>query len=521
MNSITERRVIHQVKIDPKISAPKIAASTSNTLGRSVSAEMVRRVLRRAGYNGRVARKRPLIGKRNRVKRLKFAKEQILKPQQFWNEVIFSDESMFNIFGSDGRRMVWRKPNTSHHPKHTIPTVKHGGGSVMVWGCTAASGVGKLVFIDGILHKMAYLNILQNNLKESADKLGLGSNFIFQQDNNPKHTAFVVKEWLIYHCRNQLNTPPQSPDLNVIENLWSHLERAVQKHQITSKEQLKSVLQEEWLNIAPETTRHLVESMPRRLEAVISAKVEEGERKVDVAKAFEITLSSLSTILKNKEKIFSASSSRVRKRVSKANFPRLEQCLVSWMRQCRGQNIPMGGSLLKEKAKAFAKELGIEFSASEGWLTNFKKRNGIVFKKMCGESLSVDINVCSKWQNSLSDLIKECEPRNIFNSDETGFFFKCLPEKTFTFKKEKCHGGKHSKERLTILLTVNMDGSEKITSLVIGKSAKPRCFKGINSFPTKYRSNKKAWMTTELFNEWLVSLNSDMKREKNDIFSYF
>ncbi|GFW09012.1 tigger transposable element-derived protein 6 [Trichonephila clavipes] len=190
------------------------------------------------------------------------------------------------------------------------------------------------------------------------------------------------------------------------------------------------------------------------------------------------------------------------------------------MRQCRGQNIPMGGALLKEKAKAFAKELGIEFSASEGWLTNFKKRNGIVFKKMCGESSSVDINVCSKWQSSLSDLIKEYEPRNIFNTDETGFFFKCLPEKTFTFKKEKCHGGKHSKERLTILLTVNMDGSEKITDLVIGKSAKPRCFKGINSFPTKYRSNKKAWMATELFNEWLVSLNSDMKREKRYILLF-
>ncbi|GFU61314.1 tigger transposable element-derived protein 6 [Trichonephila clavipes] len=65
-----------------------------------------------------------------------------------------------------------------------------------------------------------------------------------------------------------------------------------------------------------------------------------------------------------------------------------------------------------------------------------------------------------------------------------------------------------------------MDGSEKITPLVIGKSAKPRCFKGINSFPTKYHSDKKAWMTTELFNEWLISLNSDMKREKRHILLF-
>ncbi|GFU37218.1 transposable element Tcb2 transposase [Trichonephila clavipes] len=270
MNSITERRVIHQVKIDPKISAPKIAASTPNALGRSVSAETVRRVLRKAGYNGRVARKKPLIGKRNRVKRLKFAKEHILKPQQFWNEVIFSDESKFNIFGSDGRRMVSRNTQKTHN---SYCEARRWVGDGL--GCMATSGVGKLVFIDGIMHththKMAYLNILQNNLKESADNLGYWGRISYSSKTDPKHTAFV-EEWLLYHCRDQLNILPQSPDLNVIDQLWSHLERSVQKHQITSKEQLKTALQEEWLNIAPETTRYLVESMPRRLEAVISAK---------------------------------------------------------------------------------------------------------------------------------------------------------------------------------------------------------------------------------------------------------
>ena len=76
----------------------------------------------------------------------------------------------------------------------------------------------------------------------------------------------------IPYCRNQLKTPPQSPDLNVIENLWSLLEKAVQKHQTSNKEHLKEVLQEVWATISPKITRNLEDSMPRRLEAVIKAK---------------------------------------------------------------------------------------------------------------------------------------------------------------------------------------------------------------------------------------------------------
>ncbi|GFU06487.1 transposable element Tcb2 transposase [Trichonephila clavipes] len=70
----------------------------------------------------------------------------------------------------------------------------------------------------------------------------------------------------------QLHTPPQSDDINVIENLWATLETAVQKYQIRNKAHLKQVLQEEWDKISPDITKKLVESIPRRLEDITKGK---------------------------------------------------------------------------------------------------------------------------------------------------------------------------------------------------------------------------------------------------------
>ncbi|GFT55747.1 transposable element Tc1 transposase [Trichonephila clavipes] len=95
--------------------------------------------------------------------------------------------------------------------------------------------------------------------------------FIFQQDNDPKNTAIVSKTWLLYHAPRRLETRPQSPDLNPIENLWMHLDTEVRKKNVTSKEILKEKLQEVWNSIDTEITKKLIESMPRRLEAVIKA----------------------------------------------------------------------------------------------------------------------------------------------------------------------------------------------------------------------------------------------------------
>ncbi|GFT46790.1 transposable element Tcb1 transposase [Trichonephila clavipes] len=101
----------------------------------------------------------------------------------FGHTVIFFDESKFNIFGSDGRQYVWRKPNTELEKQYLTPNGKHGGGSVLVWGCMAANGVGKLGFIDDIMTARTYIDILGHNLQSSAQKLGLGVSFVFKEDN--------------------------------------------------------------------------------------------------------------------------------------------------------------------------------------------------------------------------------------------------------------------------------------------------------------------------------------------------
>uniref|UniRef100_A0A034WUD9 Transposable element Tcb1 transposase n=1 Tax=Bactrocera dorsalis TaxID=27457 RepID=A0A034WUD9_BACDO len=142
----------------------------------------------------------------------------------------------------------------------------------MVWGCMSSAGVGNLTFVEGNMNRFSYLDILKANVKQSVTKLGIESNFAFYQDNDPKHTSEVAKMWLIHNCPKLLQPPPQSPDLNVIEHVWEELARRVYKNRFSSINDLKSAIMAEWLKIQPDFCKKLVESMPRRLQAVLTAK---------------------------------------------------------------------------------------------------------------------------------------------------------------------------------------------------------------------------------------------------------
>lgn len=123
---------------------------------------------------------------------------------------------------------------------------------------------------------------------------------------------------------------------------------------------------------------------------------------------------------------------------------------------------------------------------------------------MCGESAAVNSESVEDWKKRLPEIIKGYHPRDIFNMDETGLFYRALPDKSLSVKGSACSKGQHSKERISVMLCVSMT-REFEKALVIGKSERPRCFKNISTknLPVKWVANRRAWMTSSIFTEWV------------------
>ncbi|KAG2468178.1 TC1A transposase, partial [Polypterus senegalus] len=228
--------------------------------------------IHQSGLYGRVARRKPLLSKRHMAARQEFAKRHLKDSQTMRNKILWSDKTKIELFGVNVRRHVWRKPGTTHNQANAIPTVKHGGGSIMLWGCFSAAGTGRLVRIKGKMTAALYRVILDENLLQSALDFRLGRQFIFQQDNDPKHTAKISKEWLQDNSVNVLEWPSHSPDLNPNEHLWRDLKMAVHQCFPSNLMELERCCKEEWAKLAKDRCAKLVASYSKILEAVLAAK---------------------------------------------------------------------------------------------------------------------------------------------------------------------------------------------------------------------------------------------------------
>jgi len=242
--------------------------------GTRVSARTISRRLAENGLHRRVAKRKPWLSERHRNARLQWAKDHAHFTSADWEKVLWTDESKFTLFDSSRRKVyVSRRKGEEYRPECLRPTVKFGGKSVMVWGCFSAKGVGELRQVHGIMNCETYLHLVRDAGLHSASKL-VGSDFVYQQDNDPKHTAKAVKAFFATSAVRVMHWPSQSPDLNPIEHLWDDLDRRLRAEpcQPTSAESLFAKLQALWHSTAAETTRALVASMPRRLLEVIKNK---------------------------------------------------------------------------------------------------------------------------------------------------------------------------------------------------------------------------------------------------------
>ncbi|XP_060870227.1 tigger transposable element-derived protein 4-like [Metopolophium dirhodum] len=207
----------------------------------------------------------------------------------------------------------------------------------------------------------------------------------------------------------------------------------------------------------------------------IIERLESGVSNKDICQELGISQSTLSIIWKSKYQIKSVFQTLI-KDYNVANIK--TSIRLSW----------------NEKATEFGKRFNkFDFQCSSSWITRFRQRHNIVFGKISGESSSVPVGVSENWlEHVWPNLRKNYTDCDIYNADETGLFYRLTPSQTLRFKGETC-------------------------SDVIGKSKTPRCFKNVKNLTVDYKSNKKAWMTGDIFSGWLKEWDKQLAKEKRHI----
>ena len=159
----------------------------------NISPVTLRRHLHNNNIFGRVGAKKPFVNAVNKIKRLNWAKTKKDWITE-WENIIWSDESKFEVFGGDGKKYIWRNSQEKYNPECLVPTFKSKRQSVMVWDCFTKNKLGPLIQVSGSITDSVYINLLENTFLPFYDSLKDDLEYIFQDDNTPVHRARTVRQ---------------------------------------------------------------------------------------------------------------------------------------------------------------------------------------------------------------------------------------------------------------------------------------------------------------------------------------
>jgi hypothetical protein len=270
---------IHKKLVTGALRTAKDVHNYLNDVGMEIGYSACLKLLKSMGFQAAIKKKKPYLKPEHKKKRLAWAKAHQHWKEDDWRRMVFSDETKINVWGSDGVKYYWKRPDDKIQFHHLDLTVKGNNGNLMMWGCITYDGPGYACQIyDGTMKKEDYIHILDTTLKDTLAWYGYDpSTIYFQQDNDPKHTATLTKKYFLdndYDLDSIFCWPPQSPDLNPIEQVWHHLKLKLSAYPTKAKgvHELWERVEEQWDTFTKEDCERYINSMQARVKAVIKTK---------------------------------------------------------------------------------------------------------------------------------------------------------------------------------------------------------------------------------------------------------
>jgi transposase len=180
-----------------------------------------------------------------------------------FHRVVFSDEKPFKLDHTSST--VWIEDNEPIPVREISSTHTQ----VTVWGGIWYYGRTELCIVRGNIDHKKYINILKQYLIPSMPS---SNQFLFMHDNAPPHNPIAVEKMLYdFGIRLLQDYPPNSPDLNPIEHVWSWIANYVNGHRPTDRRSLIALIQKGWTEIPQSKIQAYIDNLPTRLQAVEKA----------------------------------------------------------------------------------------------------------------------------------------------------------------------------------------------------------------------------------------------------------